>query len=268
MDHQRLTTQLLAAHDFVDVATVVSAIGRHELGLHQTCSVLQARDGRPLIMVDDIAKVTDDIRIASMLDTWKHDPYLEILRRTHSPAGDEAVSSDELDKITREKMGYRGDRVYALVLPILQTGEILGCIRAGNLKPFTPQLRNELTTLASHVSVRLAQLGITTMPCPLLQKLTPRQCDVALLAARGHTNAEIGSALGLSENTVKKHLKDIFDLLAIANRTELAARLSTWPQHNLPVGVTRRGSVWITRGPVHEASASTRLPSTSTQIPT
>ena len=117
--------------------------------------------------------------------------------------------------------------------------------------------------------MRLAQLGITTLPNPVLARLTPRQRDVAQLAARGHTNADIGTALELSENTVKKHLKDIFDLLEIANRTELAARLSTGPQHNIPVGVTRRGDIWITRAPSYVPAVPAKWPSaSSTALPT
>ena len=40
---------------------------------------------------------------------------------------------------------------------------------------------------------------------------------------------------------------DVLKVLEIANRTELAARLSKSPQHNVPVGVTKRGDVSITR---------------------
>jgi DNA-binding NarL/FixJ family response regulator len=52
--------------------------------------------------------------------------------------------------------------------------------------------------------------------------LTPRQLEVATFTARGLTNREIARVLDLSENTVKKHLKDVFATLEITNRTELA----------------------------------------------
>ena len=81
----------------------------------------------------------------------------------------------------------------------------------------------------------------------MLEKLTHRQREVALLIARGRPNADIAVTLQLSENTVKKHVKDIFDVLGIANRTELAARLRKSPSHEVPVGVTQRGDVRITR---------------------
>lgn len=51
--------------------------------------------------------------------------------------------------------------------------------------------------------------------------LTPRQADVAALAARGATNPQIAQQLGVSENTVKTHLKDVFDRLGVTSRAEL-----------------------------------------------
>lgn len=262
MVHQTLTTRLLAAKDFIDVASVVCAVGRHELGIHQTVVTLQALDGRPLLVVDDLPTVTDDLRMAWMVDLWRQDPFLPWIRENHAPVGHELYSLEVVDQLTRD-LGYRGDTCHMLLLPILQPGELLGTIRCGTLGGFSPELRRDLTSLSSHVSVRLAQLGITTLPHPVLARLTPRQRDVAQLAARGHTNADIGTALALSENTVKKHLKDIFDLLEIANRTELAARLSTGPQHNVPVGVTRRADIWITRAPSYAPAPPAKWPSTA-----
>lgn len=56
-----------------------------------------------------------------------------------------------------------------------------------------------------------------------VDRLTPRQHEIAILVARGLTNREIGVAIGRSINTVKKHLKQLFVALDVANRTELAA---------------------------------------------
>jgi DNA-binding NarL/FixJ family response regulator len=53
-------------------------------------------------------------------------------------------------------------------------------------------------------------------------KLTPRDGDVARLAADGLTNAEIAKALHVSQNTVKTHLARVLDKLGLRHRTELA----------------------------------------------
>lgn len=50
--------------------------------------------------------------------------------------------------------------------------------------------------------------------------LTPRQVDVLKLLARGLTNREIAAVLGIAESTVKTHLRTLFEVLDVSNRTE------------------------------------------------
>jgi DNA-binding NarL/FixJ family response regulator len=49
-----------------------------------------------------------------------------------------------------------------------------------------------------------------------------RELEVIGRIAEGATNAEIGSALGLSEKTVESHLRRMFDRYGLLSRTELA----------------------------------------------
>ncbi|WP_080836599.1 response regulator [Cohnella massiliensis] len=51
--------------------------------------------------------------------------------------------------------------------------------------------------------------------------LTPREKEILLEVARGRTNREIAAGLGLSENTVKNHLKNILQKLHLDNRVQL-----------------------------------------------
>jgi DNA-binding NarL/FixJ family response regulator len=57
------------------------------------------------------------------------------------------------------------------------------------------------------------------MPLPTL---TPREQEVLTLVARGQTNREIGTALDVAENTVRRHLQNILEKLRLRNRAELA----------------------------------------------
>lgn len=55
-----------------------------------------------------------------------------------------------------------------------------------------------------------------------LQRLSEREHQIALLVARGMKNKDIGRELGISENTVKRHLQSIFSKTGTKDRLELA----------------------------------------------
>lgn len=53
--------------------------------------------------------------------------------------------------------------------------------------------------------------------------LTDREIELLRLMVEGRSNKDIAQALALSENTVKYHIKNILQKLAVHNRTEAAA---------------------------------------------
>lgn len=59
---------------------------------------------------------------------------------------------------------------------------------------------------------------------PLLASLTHREKEVLVLLARGYKNKEIASALYVTPNTVKRHLKSIFEKLDVRTRAAASAR--------------------------------------------
>lgn len=54
--------------------------------------------------------------------------------------------------------------------------------------------------------------------------LTDREESVLALIAEGKSNAQVSLALGLSENTIKFHVRNLFSKLGVTNRTEAAAK--------------------------------------------
>ncbi|MBW1806957.1 MAG: response regulator transcription factor [Deltaproteobacteria bacterium] len=59
--------------------------------------------------------------------------------------------------------------------------------------------------------------GIETVFC-----LTEREKEVLLLIVKGHTNREIAKVLGISVNTAKRHITNIFDKLGVNDRVQAA----------------------------------------------
>lgn len=51
-------------------------------------------------------------------------------------------------------------------------------------------------------------------------KLSPREMDVLRLLCRGRTNKEMGAAMFISEETVKSHMKSLFQKLGVHDRAE------------------------------------------------
>lgn len=81
-----------------------------------------------------------------------------------------------------------------------------------------PHLANQLRTLLS-----LSPDGRLGKPAAG-RALSPRQREVAELAARGLSNAEIGRSLGIAEATAKKHMIGVFRILGVSSRAQLVAR--------------------------------------------
>jgi len=55
--------------------------------------------------------------------------------------------------------------------------------------------------------------------------LTPKQAEVCRNLIAGRSNADIARQMGISEHTVKTHLKRVFERLEVDSRTELAAKI-------------------------------------------
>ena len=80
--------------------------------------------------------------------------------------------------------------------------------------------------------IRRVHGGETCVPVHLAAKLaqrvggeslSEREIDVLKLMAKGKSNKEIGSALFISEGTVKSHVKGIFAKMDVISRTEAVA---------------------------------------------
>jgi DNA-binding NarL/FixJ family response regulator len=56
----------------------------------------------------------------------------------------------------------------------------------------------------------------------LMEKLSPRELDVLREMESDATNLQIAQRLFLSENTVKHHIRNIFDKLEVENRRQAA----------------------------------------------
>lgn len=76
---------------------------------------------------------------------------------------------------------------------------------------------------AAKILDEFARQGKHRRPEQPVEHLSPREQQVLELLTKGSTNKEIAAALGISDNTVKNHLRNILDKLHLENRVQAAA---------------------------------------------
>jgi len=117
---------------------------------------------------------------------------------------------------------------HTLALPVLSSRGWFATLLCTADEAFPPAMERKLGLIAMSLSVWCAEHSLGAEQPGA--ELTPRQYEIAMLAACGHTNAEIAEQLGISINTVKVRLKQAFERLDVNNRTELANVLRSWAE--------------------------------------
>jgi DNA-binding NarL/FixJ family response regulator len=70
-------------------------------------------------------------------------------------------------------------------------------------------------------------IPLSEIPAPRVsradpERLTPREEEISLLVAAAYSNKEIAVQLGVALDTVKNHLRAIFEKIGVTERTSLA----------------------------------------------
>jgi DNA-binding CsgD family transcriptional regulator len=119
--------------------------------------------------------------------------------------------------IERQRVaGHNGGQQPLLVYLVFTPEEIIERRRAVGLPAYPKGLENE------HSS---AVFGRAIKRVIDVESLSRREAQVTLCCAEGLTNAEIGTRLQVSEQTVKFHLRNIFVKFGVKRRAELVSRL-------------------------------------------
>lgn len=69
-------------------------------------------------------------------------------------------------------------------------------------------------------SIAQASGGVADEGTRTPRRLTDRQLEILVMAARGRTNRRIGEALGVSERTIRNHMRTILRKLTSSDRTQ------------------------------------------------
>jgi len=157
-------------------------------------------------------KLQDDQEVLSQLITTilSQHPFAKIVVLANSPS-----QADSVQSLRFGALGYCHAYSDAAVLK-----EICEVISRGGLwigQDFLRRLIESSTKLLGSESGYIDGL---------LAKLTAREQEVALEAAKGFSNKEIARHLKITERTVKAHLAKVFERLGARDRLQLALMLN------------------------------------------
>ena len=198
-------------------------VGARGVGLYVfEGSVVNAK-GVPTRLLDQYERIGRD-----------NDPVLAIVKRNHAPCAAPIADLRRYGRHHALPEGYMQLLDYTvghhyLLAPVLVDGEVVGTLNFARAedREFGARELSIACALALHVSTRMTALQAAARVDRSWEAvLTSRAFEVAELAARGLTTDEVGRALGVSANTVKKHLRNVYDRLAISSRAELATMLA------------------------------------------
>ncbi|MGB3766206.1 MAG: LuxR C-terminal-related transcriptional regulator [Phormidesmis sp.] len=160
------------------------------------------------------------------------DPVLRYVRQYHAPAHEAIVLPQGSWKQSKlyKRCCSTHDHEHIMTGPIVGQGRLVGTVnfaRIGNALSFDQSDLAALGAVCAHFSARLAEVRSRSAISQnvWLQRLTPREVEIADLVAKGLTNAAIGKELWITQNSVKQALKRMFRKLGVSARTEMVAKL-------------------------------------------
>jgi DNA-binding NarL/FixJ family response regulator len=177
-------TSMLSAQPGIEVVGS-AASGEEALAIVQ-------RDSPDVLLLDLRMPGMDGIGVLHALKKMEHSPRVVVLT-----------------SFEKEEDIYRAIRAgaHGYLLKDSIKSEMIAAISVVNAgKRYIPR----------HIAARLADRMMRS-------DLTPRELQILELLAQGSTNKQIGSALDISDNTVRHHVNNIMDKLRVSDRTEAVA---------------------------------------------
>jgi DNA-binding CsgD family transcriptional regulator len=175
----------------------------------------------------EVVGIPDDISETYENLGRRSDPLVQFVLHKFAPVHQrELFSDDEWLNLepTREARQRCGLHHY-LSAPLLRAGAVVATLQVARTCTERAFDRHDLRTasaLSTLLSERLAALELGR--CIAAEGLTVREQQVVSIVVEGFTNDVVARRLGISTNTVKFVLKNVFRKLGVSSRTQLASR--------------------------------------------
>lgn len=152
----------------------------------------------------------------------QHNPVLHYLVEHHAPVHEALLVTPK----TWQLICPRADHWHVMAGPIVSYGKLIGGVgftRERGLPAFDHKNLADLSAICLHLSTWAAT--VRSQHQLITNHLTAREVQIAELVAQGKTNAEIGTELWITENSVKQALKRMFRKLKVSSRAEMVGQL-------------------------------------------
>ena len=181
-----------------DLKVVAASGGNHD-------TLLQARSLKPQVVLIDLGLRNENgLRVVATLT--KELPQTKVIGMGLIPS--------QLDIVEFVQAGAAG-----FILKDATIEDVLGTIRAvaHGIKVLPPLLTGSLFT---HVVDHALRKGKGKLPDAV--RMTKREREIIVLIAEGMSNKEIAQRLNLSTYTVKSHIHNILEKMALHSRLQIA----------------------------------------------
>jgi DNA-binding CsgD family transcriptional regulator len=224
---QPLFTAINRVKDERDLKTnVTSKLGEH---------FAATRSG--IFFFDQISQLDPSIqKILKVALSIKRNPVARYLTERHAPVHEGLVTSPKIWSL----ICPRPDHWHVMTGPIVVRGQLVGavgCTRDQSMPAFDTQNLADLSGICLHLSIwaattrsRSVSEEKSSLQSCRQELLTARELQIVELVALGRTNAEIGTELWITENSVKQALKRMFRKLEVSSRAEMVAQISAGSQ--------------------------------------
>lgn len=205
------------------------ALFRVGLEMLLTQLVPQIKVSQATSAVEAKTRITSGEPVDLVLMDW-HMPALggaealQVLREDLQGGRIVVLSGDQSPEVVRACIDNGASGFISKDSTTAQLTEALHAVTQGQI--VLPRMAQFMFDAPTATAVLPEPQGPSTGIGPAFPELTPRQCDVLQLMARGLTNKLIARELNISGDTVKQHLSLIYQTLCVHTRTEAVYMMS------------------------------------------
>jgi two-component system nitrate/nitrite response regulator NarP len=133
-------------------------------------------------------------------------------------SGEQVLDALKRQRIDTRVIVYTGEATVSVLRPAIKAGAW-----GFTSKTEEPEVLIDTIAAVARGRVSFPFIDMSTLNADPLEGLTARERELLAALANGWSNLQIAARIGISRNTVKYHLKNLYDKLGVSNRAMAVA---------------------------------------------